>query len=514
MLKRFKRLLREIRRNSILQERYKGFFVFLILMMVVLSFTSLLNARVGGGHGYSGKGGGGSGGSGGGDGIIFLVHLIFRYPKIGIPIVVIVIFFYLRSKSKNPQPQQTYSSIKSTITMLPLASKQRDASVSQLQKKDPNFSLPLFLDFAQLLYINIFQMAGKHQLDKMKVYLAPSLLEKMENNCRSIQEIKDIIIGSCSIVGIDLVNQEEDLIALTFETNYAVKAAENQKTSIYTYYEYAKWILARKKGIISKGPGEMNRIGCPQCGGSLDDNPEGKCSYCGHEFHNGVITWYVKSITLLDQTLKSPEISGGYAVEKGTQLPTLFQPEFQQRFIDFKNKYPDFDESQFTQRAIYIFKNLQQAWTTQKWELARPYETDHLFQTHLYWINLYKKERVRNVLKDIQVSKVQLVKIRSDAYYDALTVRIYAAMIDYTETIGGNLMGGDPKHSRPFSEYWTFIRRAGVKGTDKKTDQCPNCGNTLKIGMVGKCEYCGSKITTGEFHWVLSMIEQDDGYTG
>jgi len=493
------------------------FFLFLILMITVLGFASLLDARVGGGHGYSGGGGSGGGsGGGGGDGLIFLVHLIIRYPKIGIPIAVIVIIVYFRSKSKNPQPQNPYTSLKSPITMLPLNSNMRDASVNQLQKEDPNFSLPLFLDFAHLLYTNIFQFAGRHQLDKMKVYLDPSIHEKMEKNCQGIQEIRDIIIGSCSIVGIHLNDPDENLIALTYESNYTVKSAAtaNREASYYTYYEHSKWVLARKKGVISKGPGEMNRIGCPQCGGSLDDSPEGKCSYCGHEFHNGVITWYVKSITLLNQTLKSPDLSGGYAVEKGTQLPTLYQPGFQQRFVDFKSKYPDFNESAFTERVIYIFKTLQQAWTSQKWELARPYETDHLFQSHLYWINLYKKEQVRNVLKDIQVSKVQVVKLQDDAFYDALTVRIYASIIDYTETLSGNLMGGDPRRPRAFTEYWTFIRRSGIKETEKKTDQCPNCGNNLKIGMVGKCEYCGSKITTGEFDWVLSMIEQDDSYTG
>jgi predicted lipid-binding transport protein (Tim44 family) len=498
--------------------KHERFFLFLMLMVIVLGFASLLDARVGGGQGYSGGGGsgGGSGGGGGGDGIIFLIQLIIRYPKIGIPVAVIVIIVYLRSKSKNPQPQQPYSTLKSPITMLPLNSHLRDASVNQLQKQDPNFSLPLFLDFAHLLYINIFQFAGKHQLDKMKVYLDPSIHEKLDKNFQGIQEIRDIIIGSCSIVGIDLNNPDENLMALTYESNYTVNRAvtASQEPSYYTYYEHSKWILARKKGVISKGPGEMNRIGCPQCGGSLDDSPEGKCSYCGHEFNNGVITWYVKSITLLNQTLKSPELSGGYAVEQGTQLPTLFQPELEQRFADFRIKYPDFNESAFTEKVIYIFKALQQAWTTHKWELARPYESDHLFQSHLYWINLYKKEQVRNVLKDIQVSTVHLVKIQSDTYYDALTVRIYASMIDYTETFGGNLMGGEPKRPRAFSEYWTFIRRAGVKETEKKTDQCPNCGNSLKIGMVGKCEYCGSKITTGEFDWVLSMIEQDDSYTG
>jgi hypothetical protein len=32
--------------------------------------------------------------------------------------------------------------------------------------------------------------------------------------------------------------------------------------------------------------------------------------------------------------------------------------------------------------------------------------------------------------------------------------------------------------------------------------------------MAGVCEYCGSKLTTGEFDWVVSRIEQDDAYGG
>jgi hypothetical protein len=28
------------------------------------------------------------------------------------------------------------------------------------------------------------------------------------------------------------------------------------------------------------------------------------------------------------------------------------------------------------------------------------------------------------------------------------------------------------------------------------------------------CEYCGSKIVTGDFDWVLARIEQDEAYRG
>ena len=41
---------------------------------------------------------------------------------------------------------------------------------------------------------------------------------------------------------------------------------------------------------------------------------------------------------------------------------------------------------------------------------------------------------------------------------------------------------------------------------------CPNCGASLDINMTGHCAYCKAKVTSGEFDWVLSRIEQDEVY--
>jgi hypothetical protein len=34
------------------------------------------------------------------------------------------------------------------------------------------------------------------------------------------------------------------------------------------------------------------------------------------------------------------------------------------------------------------------------------------------------------------------------------------------------------------------------------------------LGATGVCNYCGGKLITGEFDWVLSRSEQDDAYAG
>ena len=41
---------------------------------------------------------------------------------------------------------------------------------------------------------------------------------------------------------------------------------------------------------------------------------------------------------------------------------------------------------------------------------------------------------------------------------------------------------------------------------------CINCG--APIPFDGKCEYCGTIVTGGDFDWVLSRIEQDESYIG
>ncbi|MEE3447622.1 MAG: hypothetical protein VZQ51_03305, partial [Bacteroidales bacterium] len=80
----------------------------------------------------------------------------------------------------------------------------------------------------------------------------------------------------------------------------------------------------------------------------------------------------------------------------------------------------------------------------------------------------------------------------------------------------GKTVAGDKKKPRQFSEYWTFVanRNARFKKT-ADLHSCPNCGAPVeKIGESGVCEYCNSKITDGNFSWILFSITQDEVYTG
>lgn len=76
------------------------------------------------------------------------------------------------------------------------------------------------------------------------------------------------------------------------------------------------------------------------------------------------------------------------------------------------------------------------------------------------------------------------------------------------------MLKGSRTATRTWSEYWTLVR-GHVSGRPTRTDaSCPNCGAPMQVDVSGVCAYCRTKITSGDFDWVLSRIEQDEAYVG
>ena len=109
---------------------------------------------------------------------------------------------------------------------------------------------------------------------------------------------------------------------------------------------------------------------------------------------------------------------------------------------------------------------------------------------------------------------MKISNIVLDAFYESITVRIFASMLDYTvDEKTGEVLHGDARRPRVFSEYWTLIRRVGHSPSKAAGVQCPACGAPLdRVNQAGACEYCQCVITKGDFDWVLSNIEQDEVY--
>ena len=498
--------------------------IFLPVLGLVLLQTAMAYGRAGGGHSYSGgghssgghSGGGGSSSSGGGslDLVILLFRLVelnFEYPFIGIPIdlLIVGIIVWIRYANHDNQSLDVYSSRRSAREIAQ-RSVSLDEEIEALRRHDPNFSPILFTDFAYALYARVQEARGRKDLVNYGPYLYPKVIEQLQQGTENLKNITGVIVGAFRIQTISDSTRSVILLVVEFETNYTETQSNGTTT---TWYNEENWTFMRKRDVLSRPPDKITAIHCPKCGGALEQNPDGTCKHCGVKVIGGDFDWVVSRIRILKHENRGPLLTSDVP-EIGTDWPTIYQPDLPAKRQRFLALNPGFSWTQMQDRVQHIFLEIQAAWTDLKWERARPFVTDSLFQMQMYWISEYKRQHLRNVLKDVRIEKIDPVKVALDAFHDALTFRIYAGMIDCTADEQGKVVSGNKNYQRRFSEYWTFIRRRGTKTSDKGNANCPNCGAALKVNMAGVCEYCQGKITNGDFDWVLSRIEQDESYGG
>src|SRR5262245_6247716 len=441
--------------------------------------------------------GGSYGRSSGGGGIgliIFLFILVF----VVVALVIAVKMF--KGNAGTPPP------------LAPEASGDLAEQLALLKRSDPNFSLGLFADFVNALYARAQEARGKGSVDVLAPYIderAQQQLLQLGSAATGLSEVAGVVVGASNIV--DVRNMPDGTgITVFFEANYTEIFANGQQVS---YYTEERWQFWRQAGVLSLPPGKIDAIHCPKCGGPLERNENGLCPYCNTVVRGGQFHWYVVNMEVLERDQRGPQLTQE-TVEEGTSLATVHQPGFNDCRIRLEASNPGFSWDRVNERVLHIFNMISQAWTSLEWEKARPFETDNIFQMHRYWIEAYKRQGLRNVLDKINVVRIEWVKIDQDAFYDSITARIYANELDYTVDSAGRVLCGSPSRPRAYTEYWTFIRTRGAKPPEHKDDHCPNCGAPLAINMAGICEYCGGKITSGDFDWVLSRIEQDESYTG
>lgn len=479
-------------------------------MVLFLWLLTLLPsvARVGGGESYSGGGSSysSSSGGGGGDGfgLLFelLIRLIFYYPKIGIPVLIGVgLWFYFQYRAG--AAGRAFSDLQKWSNANTVE-RQAKADLSILKRNDPNFSEPLFLDFISLLYGQALQGQGQNQ-DPLGAYLSPTLREQLESY--SGPQTTSVLTGSMHINSI-LVDQATENVQVQFESNVARSNGDSLFVVDVANFQ-------RRSGAKTPEPEAVYALSCPHCGDNTGVGPNGRCPSCGEVVNDGRFGWVMQSLSGASSTGRPPVVLSETGMEIGTELRTIKDPALMTQRHALVKRDPDFQPESFESLARQTFLLLQQAWTEMNWDAARALETDHLYQQHKYWMQTYQKQGVRNVLEEVEVTRIDWAKVSADKYFDSITVRIFARMKDYTIDLSTQkVVSGSPQQVRSFSEYWTFVRRAGVTSKDRDATRCPNCGAPLdQVNQVGDCEYCHTRITRGDFDWILSRIEQDEAYS-
>ncbi|MDP7011106.1 MAG: Tim44-like domain-containing protein [Verrucomicrobiota bacterium] len=483
-------------------EAWRRFFFWAVVFMVAAWLAPELWARLGGGGGYSGGGGSsssGGGGGGGGELIGLWIEFCFHYPHIGLPItgIAICIFYVVKNNEI------------SSIVVTP--SPRTPANWDALRAHDENFSEVLFRDFGYSLFSKIHEARGSGQLGRYSQYLNDSARTNLAMLHSALTDVQGVVVGGLTVH--DLVvpaePKEQVSVRLMYEANYTEVSVAGERA----VYSHQVWHLSRRAGVLSPEPDRISSLGCVGCGSPLEPQPDGTCPHCGNQYERGEYHWFVTGITELNRREVGPALTSK-AADVGLNLSTVYDPNLEGQRAQFIERYPDMDFKVAVARFQHIYHTLQKSWSEQDLDQLRPFETDSLFQNHRYWVEEYQRQNLRNVLKEVTLDNIELVKIRSDKFYDAITCRLFASMIDYTQDDNGKVLCGSTSRSTRFSEYWIFVRGRGAAENAKGDAVCPNCAAELKISMAGECEYCGSKLTSGQFDWVLSEIQQDEEYAG
>ena len=189
--------------------------------------------------------------------------------------------------------------------------------------------------------------------------------------------------------------------------------------------------------------------------------------------------------------------------------------EYPKEKIEARIKAVDelFNKEDFLSWAKDLFVKLQEAWTARDWSTIRPFETNELFEQHKKQLQGYIDSKQINIMERICVKSASLSDFRQTGEMDVLVVNLSSKMIDYIIDENTNkIIKGDKFTDRHSTYKMVFVRKTGIKTGattgEIKTTNCPNCGAPTEITSSGKCQYCGSVITTDEHDWALSNLEK------
>jgi hypothetical protein len=494
----------------------------LLVCLAAALWVPHADARPGGGHGFSGgsRGGGGGGGSRGGGGgggggldgggfVLELVRLAFIYPKVGVPILLVVV--YVAIVVSRQQRLREWS----TAAPRPL----QDASpqpvrLEELRARDPEFSRVLLEDFAYALFAEAHK--ARHDpaaLEHLAPYLALPARQALAQRAPRGMPVRAAVVGSMRVTQLALPPPPQPGASAVGEVGVDLAFEANLVFSEASQYVEEQWRLARAATAVTRPWKGVRSFGCPACGAPFEASGN-RCASCGKVVDNGRFDWTLRRVTV-SRLEEAPPVLTGTVAERGSDAPTVFQPGVRERWEALLRDDPGVTNESFSARLQLVFAELNAAWAAQNLVGIRPFVSDGLYAYLRYWVEAYRSQGLVNKVEGARIERWVTAKVERDKHYDAVTVRLWGTGKDVTiEVATGRTAGGSPFDDRKYSEYWTLVRGAGVRGAPRADKSCPGCGAPLKVAMGGNCEYCGALVTSGDFDWVLSKIEQDDVYVG
>jgi predicted lipid-binding transport protein (Tim44 family) len=525
----------------------------LLFALLLAAHAADALARVGGGHTYSSgsshsssshssSGGSSGGGEASAELVWLLIRLTFEYPQVMIPLwgVVAAAWWWSERRPTGHAAVFDRMSPAGSGPGAPLGAGPFTEAWRRLAEQDSALSRPVLEDHLQLVWRRAWAAVADPSADAaLATWASPGVLRELRglaptgaarDDRGARGAVSDVVIAGLELVALRVDATPHELVARFRGSRVEAPPTGGAGRAEHVYTEET-WTFSRAPGARSLAPDVVHRMGCPSCGAALQVDPMGRCAACETAVTTGQLAWRATQVRqdvrrvlntrAADERgeLLHPHID----VEPGWHAPTVFDPDLARQARALIGREHAHSEagpgaeplSALEGRVRATFAALQAAWDAGDWDAARPYTTDTSWNTLRFWIERYKAQKLRNRVRDPKIERMRLTRVTLDAWYESATFRVWARAVDWVEDADGDVVGGSDKQPRRFSEYWTFVRAVGAKRHDDDATRCPSCGAPLdRVNAAGVCGYCDSVLTTGAYDWVLTRIDQAEGYTG
>lgn len=217
-----------------------------------------------------------------------------------------------------------------------------------------------------------------------------------------------------------------------------------------------------------------------------------------------------RSLKLIGKTVTRTTYTGSVRSGQGRQGMNVILPnrnDLIQTII--RKKDYNFSADDFITFAKQVYIDIQTAWCKRDLTPVRPILHQNLYNTTQRQIQDKINQQIVYHYENIAINTAYLTSFTRDKDYEYLTVYLNARMIDYqTHEPTGNIIRGDRTTRWDMRYKLKFTRTTGTTTKDKisgaREYNCPNCGAPLEITSTGRCDYCGSTVSTGDYSWVLT----------
>lgn len=174
-------------------------------------------------------------------------------------------------------------------------------------------------------------------------------------------------------------------------------------------------------------------------------------------------------------------------------------------------------DSQFIEQDFYhwvkdVILELEEAWSCQDIDLLKDYETKELFEMHQEQLKNMAQRQVQNIVKDIEVKKIDIVGYESKNDKDFIEILIDMTMIDYYQSLDSHeILQGSQTKKRSVKYKIVLVKDKNMVSdgfqTLRSLSVCPYCGAPIDLKKSNHCEYCQRDIHARKSCYKINELE-------